>query len=374
MSMSLSTKINASRVFFPAAALQVAFAVLFTLAARYGVGGPAAGLIGMGHAHEMLFGFALALIAGYTLGIMPAYKLWPLFGLWLLARFGFMGFPDSDIAQILGPIFALYLALLVYPRFRAAKKWRNKMISPLIVSICSFPLLWLILKLNNWPISHSSVYISSILMLCLLMSFMGGRMIAPAAAGECYKQGYELKARVQPRLEGLLILLLPITALLSLLNTPPVLTGAIVIVVAAVNAVRLYRWQLWRCRARLDIIGLGVGYAWLSLGLFIIGVTLVFGKPTIGAVHIITIGAIGSLSISVMARLHYQKEVRSPPPNSLILFTLSLISVSALTRYASEILWAYSSPLLWVSATTWAVALFWLTSHLLRKPMATHYK
>lgn len=71
---SQSRKIHAYRVFFPAASAYAAVAVPLSVLAMTG-DGISTGLVGSGHAHEMLFGFALALIAGYTLGPIKPLKL-----------------------------------------------------------------------------------------------------------------------------------------------------------------------------------------------------------------------------------------------------------------------------------------------------------
>jgi len=365
MASFLSTKISAAQVFFPAATLQGAITVLLTVFIALSEINHPSGLVGMGHGHEMLFGFALALIAGYTLGPTPRYQLGLLLGLWLAARISFLFFPEKLISQLLSPAFALLLIWYVFPRFLAAKKWRNKMISPLLLVICSFPAIWFILKINGWPLSPQNLVLSLILLLTLLMSFMGGRIIAPAAAGECYKQGYNLKARVQPRLEGLLILILPVTALMAFIPGENRIAGTLALVAGIILAIRLYRWQLWRCKARPDLIGLGVGYAWLSIGAVMTGVTLIIGQPVAAVLHIITVGALGSLSISVIARLHFQRKHRSPPPQSLIISTLALTAIAAVFRFLAGSKPYLSPVLLWISAIAWALAFFWLTINLI---------
>src|SRR5690606_42159102 len=47
----------------------------------------------LGHAHEMLFGFALAVVAGYVLGPQPKTTTLSLVALWSLARLTFLMWP-----------------------------------------------------------------------------------------------------------------------------------------------------------------------------------------------------------------------------------------------------------------------------------------
>ena len=58
-----------------------------------------------GHGHEMIFGFALLVIAGYLAGPQPKSYIFTVMGLWLVVRLSFW----------FAPIF-----------LRTAKKWRNK--------------------------------------------------------------------------------------------------------------------------------------------------------------------------------------------------------------------------------------------------------
>src|SRR5690606_6858964 len=85
---------------------------------------------GLGHAHEMLFGFALAVVAGYVLGPREKPALLSLIALWLGARFTFLLWPASWPAALFNTAFILLLVYQVAPTYlRTAKKWRNKSIA-----------------------------------------------------------------------------------------------------------------------------------------------------------------------------------------------------------------------------------------------------
>lgn len=128
--------LHALWVFFPAAAVFAALAVPLSIKAVLSGSGSPRGLVGSGHGHELIFGFALALIAGYTLGPQSRRFLFTLLAFWLTARITWLFAPDSWHAQLMSPVFALILARYVVPRFASAKKWRNRIASPLILSIC----------------------------------------------------------------------------------------------------------------------------------------------------------------------------------------------------------------------------------------------
>ena len=81
------------------------------------------------------------------------------------------------------------------------------------------------------------------------MAFMGGRIIAPAMAGYAQSEGRRLDARVQPGLEGAVLILLGLAFVLNPLPWPLLrqLAAALVISAGVLSAIRLLRWQPWRC-------------------------------------------------------------------------------------------------------------------------------
>ncbi|WP_404364795.1 NnrS family protein [Marinobacter sp.] len=359
--MARARKIQTFRLFFPAAAFLAAITVpLSVWAVQSGTGWPP-GLLGAGHGHELLFGFALALIAGYTLGPQPPVIVLSLGGLWLATRIAWLLSPDSWTAMILDPLFALTLAWLAVPRFSAAKKWRNRMVGPLILVTCLIPLVW---QASPWlsqlfgeqlPDQRQLMHFA-ILCLLLLMTFMGGRIIAPAAAGTLEKKGIPLEARVQPRIEAALIILLAAAAVFILIPGLAPASGMTLLVASLLILIRTLRWQLWLCPERPDLIALGIGYLWLSVGAGTTGLTLLAGDPPAASLHLITTGGLGSLSSAVTLRLYFQRARRKPPPRLWVWAMVSLVSLSAIARFMAGTQ-PFSEPgLLWLSASCWGLA------------------
>lgn len=367
--MSRPAKIQSFRLFFPAAALLAAAIVpLSVWAVQSGTGWPT-GLLGAGHGHELLFGFALALIAGYTLGPQPARLLLPLFGLWLAARIAWILAPETIAAMILSPAFAVALAWLVVPRFQAAKKWRNRMLAPLFLVICLLPLVWIFIP---WLASLSDARVLDqrqlmqfgILALLLLMMFMGGRIIAPAVGGTLEKKGIAQEARVQPRIEAALILTLAGAAVLLPIPEMAPVVGGLLLAASALLAVRIVRWRLWLCPERTDLVGFGLSYAWLAVGAAVTGSALIRGHSPAASLHLITVGALGSLSCAVALRLYFQRAWRQPPPGLWVWSTLALLSLAAIARFMAGNT-PFAAPLwLWISATCWSVAFLGLAIRL----------
>ncbi|MEX2517611.1 MAG: NnrS family protein [Gammaproteobacteria bacterium] len=347
------TRIPAQRLFFPAAALYAAILLPLSMANLLGIWTWPEGLYA-GHGREMLFGFVLALVAGYLLGPQPRVYIYTIFTLWLSARLAALLVPESLAAGILELAFLLTVIWIVIPRLLAAKKWRNRSIAPLVFVLFLLPVGYQFLMGLEW-LEPGSVLLFGIILLSLLMLFMGGRIIAAAAAGEIQRRGGHLVARVQPPLEAALIVLVIPAAVISLIPGWRILTGSVLLLVGLVAGVRMTRWRLWKCR-RADLLALAVGYFWLVAGLFTLGLALITGSGYSGVLHMITIGALGTLSITIAARVHLVNLKRADTVGYFFIITTLLITVATLLRLVSVYVPDYAIASLWVATAAWSLS------------------
>ncbi|WP_312397223.1 NnrS family protein [Stutzerimonas kunmingensis] len=348
--------------FFPAAALYAALILPYSLLALLGLLPALPGLAtSAGHAHEMLFGFALAVIAGYLLGPQRLRFTLTLLGCWALARLSFLLWPGSWLALASAAIFATGLAWKVLPRFLgAAKKWRNQSVAPVVAGLS---LLSAIASGGFGAGYDRLMLVEALLLLATLMFFMGGRIIAPAIAGYAQSRGWRLDARVQPHIEGAVLILLGLALLLNLLPWPLTrqLTGAVLVAAAVLTTIRLLRWQPWRC-ARPELLTLLLGYAWLAIGLLLLGLgTLLPALPLNATLHALTVGALGSLTFAVMARTRLIYRFRDPAAQRWIQGVALLISLAALARVLPAVLSQPHPAWLLLAAGCWSLAFMALT-------------
>jgi len=344
--------------FFPAAALYAALLLPWSILTLLGLVPMLPGLATpAGHAHEMLFGFALAVVAGYLLGPQRLLLTLALLACWCLARLGFLLWPGSWQAAIPAIGFAAGLAWKVVPRFfGAAKKWRNQTIAPVIIGLS---LLSAIASLALARPIASTLFHEALLLLTLLMFFMGGRILAPAIAGHAVSQRRNQDARVQPRLEGAVMILLLAALALNLLSpwlAVATLVGSLALLAGVLTAVRLLRWRPWQCLDRPDLLVLLLGYTWLALGMMLTGLATAGLLPVTAMLHAITIGALGSLTFGVMARTRLIYRFRDPNARRWIHPIALLISLAALARMAPS--WSGTESRFWLlgAAGCWSLA------------------
>lgn len=335
-------------MFYPAAALYAAAALPASVLAM------ARGWSALWHAHEMLFGFALAVVAGNQLGALPAGRLFALLFLWVAARAAFVLHPAGLAAAALNAAFAIALGVHIVPRLLvAAKKARNRALPAILAALCAIAALW-----------HAHLVLAAVVAFALLMLFMGGRIIPPAVAGQLHRQGEILQARVQPRLEGsLLIAGLAALAGVAFPQAYPLAPAALA-AMGVLAAVRLARWRLWRLRGRADLLCLAAGYAWLALGL----VALASGRHASAAIHIVTVGALGSLTFNVMAASWLLRSRRTPEGSRIIVAGTLLVAAAAALRVVGAF---QAGPWLYLAAGAWSAAFALLLLLFARTPRRT---
>lgn len=365
----------ASILFFPVATTYGAIVLPWSVLGQFGLLSAPEGLRGaLGHAHEMVYGFALAVVAGYVLGPQPRRWLGALLFLWSVSRISFLGWPGSYLSASLNILFVSLLAYKVVPRFAGARKWRNKTLAPILFGLCLAAGVFQFFLLAGNTAGALGLVVEAILLLSALMFFMSGRMLAPAIATHLVKQDRELQARLQPQLEGYVLVLLGMAVAASLFPGEifRFSVGLLLVAAAGVALVRLARWPIGRCLDRPDLMALIAGYGWLVVGWSVIGAALLTQAiPLSTALHGITVGALGSLTLTVMARSQAQRTRKNANVAPGIYLTVGLISVAAVARILGGT-WVPGIPMHLLAAFSWSAAFLILLAFLVlyrRKPV-----
>lgn len=343
--------------FFPLAALHGALIVALFVLGLAGLRVAPPGLTTpAGHAHELLFGYALAVTTGFLVQRMSPGRLLALVLLWLSARAAFLWLPGTLVSAMTNAGFAIALAVTAAPRFmKSAKKWRNRLTGPLILAICLAVLAFQLLNLRGGGFQLYVVLGEAVVLFSLLMLFFGGRLIAPAAAGAIEQAGDELAARVQPRVEGSAMLVMVAAAATAPWPAAAPLHGALLAAAGGLVLLRLLRWRLWSCSHRPDLICLGVGYGWLGVGLVLLGAARGFdiGLAPSAATHAITVGALGTLTTNIMLRTRLLRLRVAPVDRTAWLAALTAaIATAALARIlgAGNLAWLLFAAACWSAA------------------------
>ncbi len=356
----------AFRPFFLAGCGLALLAVPLWLAALNGSLGdwqPAGGWLAW-HRHELLFGFGLAIIAGFLLTAgqtwtgQPGLSGTPLAALallWLAARIAWLTNLPWPLLALLELAFPLIVALLMGAMLWRVRQKRNYpvvLVLLLLTAADAVSVYGLLQGHDGW---QRQGVLSAIWLVAAMMGLIGGRVIP------------FFTQRGLGRVEGVAPwpwldwLLLAGAALVAVLYAAgPALAanvwiGLLFAALTLGHGVRLWRWHdrgLWRVPL---LWSLHLAYGWLALAclgmaLWHFGVAL---NPSL-AVHCLTIGAMAGLILAMIARVslgHTGRPLQPPAGMTLAFILLNLAGVSRVLL----VLWL---PLagLWLAAVCWVGA------------------
>lgn len=365
------------RPFFLAAAIAAVLLMAATLAG-YGWGGWGGYFnFVVWHGHEMLFGYTVAVIAGF---LLTAVRNWtgldtpsgvPLFGLvllWLLGRLApFVPVLSGPMVALIDLSFLPLLALVIGRRLWRAGQRRNLFV----------PLLLLLLALANGLVHAGALGFYeaaagiglqlAVNLVMLLIAVIAGRVI-PFFTRSAIPQ-----ARVvsQPWLERFAIASLAAYVVVAIpLSTGPV-PAVLAGLAACLHAWRLAGWHdpgIWR-RPMLWVLFLG--YGWLVIGLALQTFAALGWFPALPAMHALTAGGIGMLTLGMMARVakgHTGRPIQAAAP-LVVAFCLVLLAALLRTLVAALMpTWTFAAyaaaAACWIAA--FAIFLWFYTPILLR--------
>jgi len=268
------------------------------------------------HAHEFLFGYLVAVIAGFMLTAVPNWtgRLpivgWPLGGLaalWLLGRLAVMvsaGLPPLAVA-LMDLAMPVVLAAVMLREIVAGKNWRNLMV------VAMLAVLTLGNALFHWEAAQGAYAAQGyglrlgLAAVVMMIAVIGGRIVPSFTRNWLARRGPgRLPVPPMQRFDKLALLAL-LGALLSWVMLPmDDGTGAALIVVGILHAARLARWAGDRTGAEPLVWVLHLGYAFVPLGAVVIGLEILWPGLIGGAAaqHLWMAGAAGLMTLAVMTR------------------------------------------------------------------------
>ena len=357
------------RPFFLGAAIWAAVAIPLWLGAY------AAGLVvptrlapPVWHAHEMVFGYAAAAVAGFLLTAIPNWTgRMPLQGgplailvlLWAIGRAGVLlstaiGAPAAAIADLSFP--AVFLAV-VAREILAGKNWRNL---PMLGALSLLLIGNVLVHLEALGIADTAALGNrlGIATLLMLISLVGGRIIPSFTHNWLAKARPEVSPPVSTRRLDLAVLIVTGLALLVWAPAPDVPATPWAVLVAGIAvAVRLSRWRGRQTVREPLLLILHVGYSWLALGPLLLGLSGLTGiLPATAALHALTVGAVGTMTLAVMTRAslgHTGRPLTAGPVTTAI---YALITLAAVLRVLSPLAGDRIELALWLAGAAWSSA------------------
>ncbi|HWJ38585.1 MAG TPA: NnrS family protein [Sphingomicrobium sp.] len=319
------------------------------------------------HRHEMLFGFVGAAVSGFVLTAIPNWTgrlpiagrpLLSLFGLWAGARLAvlysaFLGLWPAALLDV-----GLFLALgLLAAREVLAAKNRNL---PVVGIVLLFGLADALDYAEvSGTISGGFGWRGAILLVTIMISLIGGRIIPSFTRNWMVKQGRKSGLPGQPQVLDLLVIATTAVSLLFWMAFPQDrLTGLMLILAAFAQAIRLSRWGGLGTMSDPLVLILHVGYVWIPIGLLLLGLSLGGAEiPESAGVHALTAGAMTTMIVAVMTRAslgHTARELKAAP---LTVVSYASLGVGALLRVAASLGLGPYGLMLDIAGAFWGAAL-----------------
>lgn len=289
------------------------------------------------HAHEMLYGYTYAVIAGFLLTAVnnwtgiPTAKGWhlaSLIGLWLSARV-LMILPSPNILLAIWFDLAFNIGLLIAiasPIIKA-KIWHQLMVvSKLILLTFGNALFYAGIVLQRQPLVYYSEILALIMIVALML--MIGRRVVPFFIERGV--GYSVKLK-QFKWIDISIMILAVVWLASQLMQFQSLIALSCGLIFICQSIRLVYWHTYGIWQRPLLWSLYLAMWCINFGFFFIAFSIIKPLPFTWILHLFTIGGIGLLTLSMMSRVslgHTGRSIYEPPafiPLAFVFLVLAII-------------------------------------------------
>ncbi len=317
------------------------------------------------HAHEMIYGFAMAVVAGFLLtavknwtGVQTLYGfgLLGLCALWALPRVLFLfGTPWMFVAGFFDMLFALCLiGSILYPIVRV-KQWRQLGIVVILALLASANGCF---YLGAARLIDQGVFfgIYGGLFLIVGLILIIGRRVIPFFIE--VGVGYPVKLFNSKWLDLAIIVLYIAFLIAEVWIGNPWMVASTAMGLFVVNSARLVGWHTNGIWQKPLLWSLFIAFIWINLGFLLLAINAFLKLPNIVVIHAFSVGGIGVIILSMMARVtlgHTGRNVQNPP--KAVVISLVVLIIGAVFRVVVPliveghyVIWVAASQILWITA------------------------
>lgn len=317
------------------------------------------------HAHEMIFGYVAAIIAGFILTAVPNWtgRLpmlgWPLatlVALWLAGRIVMYFGPVWWLSALVDAVFLFVLFGVILREIVVGRNWRNLPVCALIgLFACANVLfhagaLW-------WPAEEYATRLA-LAVIAVLIMLIGGRITPSFTRNWLAKRGGDARPVPPGRFDMAVVLVSGFALALWVAGLAAAVAGTLLLIAGALHCVRIARWRGWTTLAEPLVTILHIGYLWIPLSLGLMGASLlapdIVGRSV--ALHALGAGAVGTMTLAVMTRATLGHTGRPLTAGPATIAIYALVTVGALMRLLGPIssfdvtVWLTGSAVLWGGA------------------------
>jgi uncharacterized protein involved in response to NO len=349
------------RPFYILAAAFAALAVPLWLARYFGM---LSGLPNVNlnwHLHEMVFGFALAVIIGF---LYTAGRNWS--GLWTprrahLAMLVVLWAAGRCAMLFATPVAAAvvdlaFLPLAAWPFYRVLQRVGNKrnfFLVGLLLLLVTANAVYHAAVLGWIAASPLSAVEAAILVIVMIESVIGSRIIPGFTANAVPG----IKPALDPRLDRISIGLTAVTCIAWVAGLAAPAVAALAFATALSQAIRIAGWRSLRTLHNPLLWILHVSYAWIPLGFFMLGLSRLHVVTASAAFHALAVGSMAGLIVGMITRTALGHTGRALKSGRAETAMYMLIQIGAVARvFAAMQTGSPRTAALVLSATCWSIA------------------
>jgi uncharacterized protein involved in response to NO len=333
------------------------------------------------HAHEMIFGYAMAVVAGF---LLTAVRNWTsvqtihgvplllLSLLWLGARvLPWVALPVSlQWMTVLDLMFDIALGLSLLHPVVKSRQWRQLGIIAVPLALGLANALFY-LGLFGELVNGTSAGIKLGLYLLLLLILLMGRRVVPFFITKGVAVPVSIRNRVWVDVSTIMLMIA--YGVLEVFAATPRLCAFVALLLALVQMVRLYDWHLREIWRKPLLWSLYLAFVWMTMGFALKAATLWVSIHPSLVLHAFAYGGIGLITLSMMSRVslgHTGRNILEPPAALRWLFVMLVIGgvvrvLVPMLAPGSYGTWIAVSQGLWVMAF---VPFVWIYAPILVKP------
>ena len=320
------------------------------------------------HAHELLFGYLGAAMAGFLLTAIPNWTgrlpvagrpLAALWATWIAGRLAvaISAWIGAPLAAAIDVAFLLALAALAAREIVAGRNWRNLRVLGLVLFLAAANLVFHVEATTQGRAAYGARM--AIAGAVLLVSLIGGRIVPSFTRNWLARRG---EGRLPTPFCGFdaATIAASAVALFTWIALPEQrVVAAPLSLAAALQTLRLSRWAGERTLAEPLVWVLHVAYAFVPIGFAAVAVSV--AAPHVlapsAALHAWTVGVVGVTTLAVMTRATRGHTGRALEADRATTLAFILLPLAATARVAAGVWPAASFALFHVAAFAWAGAM-----------------
>jgi uncharacterized protein involved in response to NO len=288
------------------------------------------------HVHEMLFGYVAAVMAGFILAAIPNWTgRFPLSGpplaglvaLWILGRVSNLVLPSALGAMAIDLMFPVTLAFVVWREIMCGRNRRN---TPVAMLLSVFAIANALHHLDAMDlVARGMGFRLALGVIATMIALIGGRIIPSFTRNWLAARGNARLPAKQGVFDSVTLVFTASGLLMWQVFPYHPATGFMLALAGIFLLFRLVRWRGTASLGNPIVAVLHVGYAWLAISLGFLGSAIVWPGlvPSGSAIHALTAGAIGTMTLAVMTRAslgHTGHEIRADVATCTIYLFVSL--------------------------------------------------